>query len=365
MSNGEPLRRISPVAPVLAGLAALATGVVFYYYGLAATAFIVGMWFHEGGNTTQALQPLVIVLAAALAVTVAGRWPGVLRGSGWLITMGGLAAVLTALLLKPAPSLQADNPMAGVLGPVEADRVLSVVLEAGLGIAVAGVLLATALPGAIRLAAGLGLAAGIALGQPVLVLLTEPRAGAEPLDLDLILPTTALGLALIAAVAGARHRTAVPPAVPAPGAAPEGEAGTAEHEAATAEAGQGAKPPVVAADEAAPRRRPAVWGAAVAVLVAAAAMHAGRLLLLAAVKELEVSRDGVRTQRRAEFTEDLARYGLVAIAVAAALVLTWYAYRRGKADLAAWPVLCFALATPWRWPCGRSRRSGSRRTRWR
>ncbi|BCJ74767.1 hypothetical protein CS0771_43110 [Catellatospora sp. IY07-71] len=319
MSNGEPLRRVSPAAPVLAGLAALATGVVFYYYGLASTAYLVGLWFYKGGNTSLALQTVVIVLGAALTVTVADRWPGVLRSSGWLVTTVGLLAVLAALQLKPEPKIQAGDPMAGLLGPVQAHRILSVMLEAGLGVAIAGVLLGTALPGAIRLATGLGLIAGIALGQPVLVLLAERGPGAEPLDLDLILPIAALVLALLAALACSRQRSAVPPAAPSPEGTPA---------------------------EAVPSRRPGIWGAAVAVLAATVIVHAGRLLLRTVADEVQVTQDGLPTPRRAEFAEDLMRYGLVAITVAAALVLAGYAYRRGRADLAAWPVLCFLLATP-------------------
>lgn len=277
---------------VVAGLAACAAGIMLARWGLVAVPRRLFAGYPNSELAVDAFEPGVTALAAALTVLAAGSAGALARLSGWAVSAAGVLLTLTGL-----QSAAAGVPDQGVVS--------TALVAAGLGVMCGGLLLAAGqqqLAG--RLATAGGFAAGLGLASPILVLFTSRNYDPEALGPDVYLPGITLALAVAAAV------TAMTRPVPA-------------------------TPPTAR-----------VWGPAVATAVAAAVLYAGDAALAATVDALRLSRDGLASQQRIDFVQDLARYGMLAVAVAVGLVLTGYAYRRGRADLARWTLTCLALAAP-------------------
>ncbi|WP_144126453.1 hypothetical protein [Catellatospora sichuanensis] len=290
--NGESDRQKSIATVVVAGLAACAAGIVLTRWGLAAMPQRLFAGYPGAQLAVGAFEPGVTALAAALTVLAAGFVPAITRLSGWAVSAAGALLTLAGL--------QFATP-GGAGGGVASQALLA----AGLGVMSGGLLLAAGQqPRAGRLATAGGFTAGLVLASSVVLLLAPRGYDPDALSPEIYLPGIALALAVAAAVAAMSR--------PVPAASPTAS----------------------------------VWGPAVATAVAAAVLYAGNAALAATVDSLRLSRDGLASQRRIDFVQDLARYGMLAVAVAVGLVLTWYAYRRGRADLARWTVLCLALAAP-------------------
>jgi hypothetical protein len=83
-------------------------------------------------------------------------------------------------------------------------------------------------------------------------------------------------------------------------------------------------------------------GAVIVTAVAALVVVGGLAARTAIIDEFGRS----PSLRRAEMMTGFARYSLIALAIITVTILTWYAYRIGKASLARWTVLGFALGAP-------------------
>ncbi|MEU8076910.1 hypothetical protein AB0B31_15840 [Catellatospora citrea] len=277
---------------VVAGLAACAAGILLARWGLVAVPRRLFAGYPNGELAVGAFEPGVIALTAVLTVLAAGSAAALARLSGWAVSAAGVLLTLAGL--------QFAN-----VGVPDQGIVSTALVAAGLGVMCGGLLVAAGqqqLAG--RLATAGGFAAGLGLASPVLLLLAPRNYDPEALGPDVYLPGIALALVVAAAV------TAMTRPVPAT----------------------------------APTAR--VWGPVAATAVAAAVLYGGDAALAATVDALRLSRDGLASARRIDFVQDLARYGMLAVAVAVGLVLTGYAYRRGRADLARWTLLCLALAAP-------------------
>ncbi|MDI1462086.1 hypothetical protein QEZ54_14015 [Catellatospora sp. KI3] len=290
--NGEPLPRTSPLAAAVAAVAATAVGATFAVMNVYPAIAGARVDQPEADHIRLILLGTLIaaVGAAVLAVPLRHRF------GGWPLAGAGLAALMAVAALTSSIS-----------GP-EAVLLYWAALSATGGLALLGTLNAAA--GSVhRLAIGAGLAAGLAGSRLLwhLMNLAYAQVDLPPTAAELMVPGATLLLVIVAALTD-------PPGRPVRPEQPERPAGTGG--------------------------LLAVVGAAVFLLAA------GSVTLRVLYEALRVSADGLASLRRMEFVQDLTYFGPLVLALLLATLLTWYAARRGGADLARWTVLAFAAAAP-------------------
>ncbi|MBV1851727.1 hypothetical protein [Catellatospora tritici] len=289
--NGEPLPRSSPLATISGAVAGAVVGAFFAVLNLYTVT--VGTRYNpaEADHIRLILLGTLIAAVAAVVLVVPQRH----RFGGWPLAGAGLAAFM------------AVGALSGSMSGQEPVMLYWAALSASGGLALLGALgAAVGSDAGRRLVIGAGLAVGLA-ASPVLWYLMNlayaqldlPRTAAE-----LLVPGVALLLVVVAALVDPPRARPVP----------EPTAGTGGLFA--------------------------VVGAAIFLLAA------GSLTLRVLYEALRVSVDGLASPRRTEFVQNLTYFGPIVLAVLIAGLLTWYAARRGRADLARWTVLAFGAAGP-------------------
>ncbi|GHJ49431.1 hypothetical protein Cs7R123_67730 [Catellatospora sp. TT07R-123] len=288
--NGEPLPRNTPLAAVTGALAAAAVGIFFTVLCVQRAVTVDRYPRLETEGFLAVLLGTLVVAAAVAMLALPQRH----RFSGWPVSAAALVVLLAVGTLAPS----ASGGVAGLL--------LWSAMSLAMGAALLGVLGAAAGAGGTRRPAiAAGLATGLAAGPLVWYLSSLILSGVDlPRDLaDLLLPVIVLLLVVVAALAD--------PPRPQPQPTAAGTGGLY-----------------------------AVLGAAVFLL------GAGTLTLRVLYESLRVSVDNLASLRRMEFVENLGYFGPIVLAVLIATLLTWYAARRGRTDLARWVVLSFGAAGP-------------------
>ncbi|MEV1289073.1 hypothetical protein [Micromonospora sp. NPDC049679] len=290
---------------VIDGVAAVAVGIAFTSAGWPLIAWSGLMEMLPGGLPQRyaAFAPAVLAVAVALVGTLA-------RLGGWLVAAIGLAVTVVATQL----------PIPGILGSLAFDDSLAcasafdgslacasagMLLAAGVGFALGGaVLVAAHATAPARLGIAGGLAAGMLLGPFTTELVTavlgpDPAAVISPTTLPL---GTATVVVATAAVLTRGRERAQSPAIVRTGLGP-----------------------------------------VLVVALLAILPVIGGVLRRVIIREVGPGPDGLEGLPRREAVELLSRYSMIAIAVVVAVVLTLYAYHRGRAPAARWVVLGFTV----------------------
>lgn len=282
----HPVRFALPVVAALTSAGVLVTGVrLLFGYAQVPPGVepLVLTW----------LAPITIALMLTAPAAAVALRPALGRAGGWPITAAGLA-VSTLVIQTALPGTRGDQALGWFL-----------VVLAGFAVAVGGLLVAAAqAPTAERIAIAGGVAIGFADERYYLqLLLSEPPSSAvtrmAPYYLIIVLAMIA---AALASLRGARA------AEPQPG--------------------------------------PGTMVAVLVVVAVSGLVQLGHYLRQLIVDEYRLSPDGLASQRRIDAVESFSQYSAIALAAGAGLVLLWLGFRRGKADLARWVALGFALAGP-------------------
>jgi hypothetical protein len=241
------------------------------------------------------LAPITVAFMLTLPAAIVATRPALGR-AGWSLVAAGLGV----------STLVIQTELVGTRG--EADLVWLVVVIAGLAGALGAVMVAAEQAGtAERIAIAAGVAFGFAAQRYDLWLY---QLGPSPSTTTRMLPFyLAVAAALAAAaIAFTRPRTT----------------GTID----------------------APPQALATFGPVLIAVAVAGMIQLGHYLRQAVVEEFRLSPDGLASQRRIDTVSAFAEFSAIALAAVAGLILFWLGWRRGKADLARWVVLGFALGGP-------------------
>ena len=283
-----PLRLAQPVVAALAsaGLIAVAARQLYGYPEILLNgAAPVLTW----------LAPITVVLMLTLPAAIVAMRPALGR-AGWSIAAAGLG-VSTLVIQTVLVESRGETALVWFL-----------VVVAGLAAALGGVMIVAAQAGtAERMAIAAGVAFGFA-GQryDLFLYMLEPYPSIASRMLPFYL---AIALALAAAAMAFTR-------------------------------------PLTADSLDTPPQRFAAFVPVLIVVAVSAIVQLGHYTRQAVVDEFRVSPDGLASQRRIDAVGAFAEYSAIALAAVAGLILLWLAWRRGKADLARWVVLGFALGGP-------------------